>query len=136
VKEAEMNTELMHDTLAKSVAGTIGFPEVVRALTEAGVESYRADLVRLEGVFYMPDGRTHVETMGYKAGGIADKFDAAEVVAAIRESQAGRSKYAEFLSRAMGAGTTNYVVYLDGRKVIYFGRRGEFHVEEFPQAGR
>jgi len=25
-----------------------------------------------------------------------------------------------------------YWVFLDGRKAIYFGRRGEFHVENFP----
>jgi hypothetical protein len=32
----------------------------------------------------------------------------------------------------MAAGTTGYWVFLAGRKVIYFGRKGDFHIEEFP----
>jgi hypothetical protein len=46
-----MNTDIMRDTLAKSLAGTIAFPDVVRILIGEGVESYRADLVRLEETF-------------------------------------------------------------------------------------
>jgi uncharacterized protein YbcV (DUF1398 family) len=129
-----MNTELMRGTLARSLAGTIVFPEVVRILSAEGVESYRADLVRLEETFYMPDGGTFVEKMAFPAKTIASDFRAAQVVAAIRDSQAGKCKYTEFLSRIMDAGTTSYVVYLSGKRAIYFGRKGEFHVEEFPRA--
>jgi hypothetical protein len=32
----------------------------------------------------------------------------------------------------MAAGTASYSVYLNGRKAIYFGRNGDFHVEPFP----
>ena len=113
-------------------AGTFAFPDVVRTLTAEGVESYRADLVRLEETFYMPDGDTFVEKMDFPAKAIGKDFAVAEVVAAIRDSQTGKCKYREFLNRVMDAGTTNYVVYLSGRKVIYFGRMGDFHVEEFP----
>jgi hypothetical protein len=39
------------------------------------------------------------------------------------------------LSRAdMEAGTASYGVFLNGRKAIYFGRNGDFHVEPFPGA--
>lgn len=128
-----MNIELVRKTLAGSLAGTNAFPDVVRALTAEGVESYRADLVRLEEVFYMPDGTTHMEKLAFPAMPIGDDFAAADVVAAIRDSQAGKCKYPEFLNRVMKAGTTGYVTYLSGKKVIYFGRKGEFHVEHFPR---
>ncbi|MEO6909986.1 MAG: DUF1398 family protein [Edaphobacter sp.] len=127
-----MNIEAMRDTLAKSMAGSIGFPDVVRSLIAEGVESYRADLVRLEETFYMPGGDSHVEKMDFPQQTIADEFSAAGVVAAIRGSQAGKTKYREFLKLAMDAGTTSYVVFLHGKRCIYFGRNGEFHVEEFP----
>ena len=127
-----MNTEIMRDTLAKSLAGTIAFPDVIRILIGEGVESYRADLVRLEETFYMPDGATFVETIAFPATSIADRFSAPDVIAAIRDSQTGKCKYREFLSRAMRAGVANYVVYLEGKKVIYFGRNGECHIEVFP----
>jgi hypothetical protein len=34
----------------------------------------------------------------------------------------------------MAAGTVYYIAYLTGKQVIYFGRKGEFHIEKFPQA--
>jgi hypothetical protein len=33
----------------------------------------------------------------------------------------------------MADGTAAYQTFLTGKKVIYFGRKGEFHVEEFPR---
>lgn len=33
----------------------------------------------------------------------------------------------------MRAGTTHYNVFLSGKKAIYFGRKGEFYVENFPE---
>jgi uncharacterized protein YbcV (DUF1398 family) len=129
-----MNIEVIQKALAGSLAGTNAFPDVVRALVTEGVESYRADLVRLEETFYMPDGETHIERMEFAAKPIGDQFVTTEVVSAIRDSQGGKCKYPEFLRRVMDAGTTSYVVFLTGRKAIYFGRRGELHVEEFPAA--
>ncbi len=111
--------------------GEIAFPEVVGVMMAEGVESYHADLVRQEETFYARNGETHVERMHISPLAIADEFSGESVVSAIRASQAGESKYPEFLDRVTKAGTTNYVVYLDGRRCIYFGRKGEFHVEEF-----
>ncbi len=129
-----MNIQLIRETLTGSLAGTNSFPDVVGALIGAGVESYRADLMRKEEVFYMPDGQTHIEAMHISDSLIEDGFIAADVVAAIRDSQSGRCKYPDFLRRIMDAGTTGYVVFLSGRKVVYFGRRGEMHIEDFPSA--
>ena len=39
-----MNTNVMHEVLAESQAGKLTFPEVLRRLLEAGVESYFCDL--------------------------------------------------------------------------------------------
>ncbi len=38
------------------------------------------------------------------------------------------------MKRSAAAGVIAYWAFLTGRKVIYFGRKGEFHVEEFPGA--
>jgi uncharacterized protein YbcV (DUF1398 family) len=56
------------------------------------------------------------------------------VVAAIRAAQADTIRYPEFMKQAMAAGAVAYWVFLSGKKVIYFGRRGEFHIEEFPRS--
>ncbi len=129
-----MNIEVLKQSLAGSLAGTDSFPEVVRALLSEGCESYHADLVRMEKTFYAPDGENHVVPMDLPVLPIGAEFDQAEVLAAIRASQRDHQPFAAFLRRVMDAGTTHYSVFLIGQKAIYFGRKGEFHIEEFPRA--
>jgi uncharacterized protein YbcV (DUF1398 family) len=128
-----MNTQAMHKALKDSQAGKLTFPEVVGMLTNAGVESYFADLVRGEETFYTVDGETHQERMTLPPTKIAGEFSQTGVVAAIRAAQADQIRYPDFVGRAMTAGIVAYWAFLTGRKVIYFGRKGEFHVEEFPR---
>jgi hypothetical protein len=33
----------------------------------------------------------------------------------------------------MEAGTVYYIAYLEGKRVMYIGREGDFHVEHFPK---
>lgn len=129
-----MNTEVMRKTLEASEAGKQTFPEVIRALVGVGVESYHADFVRGVDTFYLPGGETHEEKMKLPDTKIADDFSLDALVTTIRAVQADQIRYPDFLPRAMAAGTTGYWVYLTGKKVIYFGRKGETHVEEFPRA--
>jgi uncharacterized protein YbcV (DUF1398 family) len=129
-----MNIEVLKHSTAGSLTGTVDFPEVVRSLVAEGVESYYADLVRMEKTFYTPGGETHVEKMDFPVLPVGLEFDQTEVLSAIRASQAGTQKYPEFLHRVIVAGATSYKVFLAGRKAIYFGRKGELHVENFPAA--
>lgn len=129
-----MNTNVIHEVLAESEAGKLIFPEVVRRLLQAGVESYFCDLARGEETFYMADGRTQVETMTLPRDAVAQEFSSTGIVAAIRGAQTDTIRYPEFVMRSTAAGVIAYWAFLTGRKVVYFGRKGEQHVEEFPQA--
>lgn len=128
----QINTEALKDVLAASVAGTMSFPTVVGALLAQGVESYRIDYLRMEATYYFPDGQSHVEPVPLPPHPVAELFSAPGVQAAIREAQAGTVKYPVFSRMAVESGTANYVAYLTGRKVIYFGRNGDLHIEHFP----
>lgn len=130
-----MNTEVMKEATQRSLQGTITFGEVVMRLLEIGVESYDADLVRMEKTYYMPNGETHIEKLVYNAPAIAQDFSQPEVVAAIKAIQKKEINYVEFLNRILKAGTTRYIVFLAGKKAIYYGRRGDFHIEDFPNKG-
>lgn len=127
-----MDIELMRNTLHQSEAGQLTFPHVIRALSSAGVESYFADLTTRLDTFYMPSGETHIETMTHTTARAAEEFSKSGIVAAIRAAQADEIRYPEFVRRAMTAGVTAYWVFITGRKVIYFGRKGDAHIEEFP----
>lgn len=127
-----MNTEAMHRALEGSQQGKLTFPKAVGMLMEAGVESYRCDLIRADDTFYMPNGETHVEKMIVPPVQIPAELSVPGIVAAIRAVQADEIRYPEFLKRAMAAGVASYSVFIAGKRVIYFGRNGAFHVEEFP----
>lgn len=129
-----MNTKVIHDVLAESQAGKLIFPEVVRRLLAAGVESYFCDLARGEETFYMADGGTHVEKMTLSVSPVAAEFSSTGIVAAIRGAQTDAIRYPEFVKQSTAAGVIAYWAFLTGRKVIYFGRKGEQHIEEFPRA--
>lgn len=127
-----MDTQVMEEATSRSLQGTITFGEVVGKLLAIGVESYDADLVRMEKTYYMPNGETHIEKLDYKGPAIAQDFSQPEVAAAIKAIQKQEINYVEFLNRILKAGTTRYIVFLAGRKAIYYGRKGEFHIETFP----
>ncbi len=130
-----MNTAILHDCLTQAMRGALSFPETVKRMHETGVERYHADLVTLEKLHYSSGGEIHSEKILLEyAPPIATDFSAQAVKDAIADSQQRRIEYPEFLRRIMSAGTTDYTVYIEGRKAIYNGRGGDFHIEHFPGA--
>ncbi len=112
--------------------GTAHFPDIVRALVDAGVESYFADYRANATTYYLPDGSTHAVALAPPDVPIAERFDTAALQHAIRGAQAGRVMYPDFMRLSRAAGCIGYVTWLAGRHVAYHGRRGETHVEHFP----
>jgi uncharacterized protein YbcV (DUF1398 family) len=129
-----LNQSVIHEVLAETQAGKLIFPEVVRRLLEVGVESYFCDLAMGGETFYLSDGKSYQEKMILPLSPIAEDFSSSDVIAAIRGAQADTIRYPEFIKRSAAAGVIAYWAFLTGRKVIYFGRKGEFHVEDFPRA--
>ena len=129
-----MNTQAMHEVSIETQEGKMTFPQGVRRLMEIGVESYFVDLASKRKTYYMGDGRTHTEPMILNVDPIAGKFSPAELIAAIRAAQADTIRYPEFVKRSTGAGVIGYWAFLTGKRVVYLGRNGESHVEEFPPA--
>ena len=119
-------------TFDASNQGTIHFGQVIGQLVGAGVESYHVDYRSGCTTYYLPDGTTadfHFET---PKAGIADAFDGGAVRAASLGAQQGRVMYPEFKQLSQHAGCVGYTVWIAGRHVTYLGRRGETHVERFP----
>lgn len=115
-----------------SYAGTRDFGEIVSALATAGIESYLADYRAPATTYYTPAGHAHTLPLHAPDIEIADAFDQQALQAAIRGAQRGEVKYPEFLKLSMAAGCVSYIVWIAGRHVSYFGRRGETHTERFP----
>ncbi len=127
-----MNQRVIHQVLAETQAGKLIFPEVVRRLLEVGVESYFCDLATGVETFYLSDEKSYQEKMFLPLSPIAEAFSSSDLVTAIRGAQSDTIRYPEFIKNAAEAGVIAYWAFLMGRKVIYFGRQGQFHVEDFP----
>lgn len=128
-----MQAAVLHECVRLAFEDRMTFPETVKRLLGDGVERYRADLVRLEKTYYAPDGQTHVERLPLTdTPAIAEQLSTDGVKDALLAIQSRKIDYPEFLRRIMAAGTTTYSVYLLGKRAIYFGRLGDFHVEHFP----
>lgn len=114
------------------------FPEVVAALAAVGVERYHTDLVRGETTYYIPGhlpGGESERVPGKPASGHpAAVFSAAGVADSVRAIQTGTIRYREFCERVMQAGCVGWMVFLAGKRVVYYGRTGDSHVEWFPGA--
>ena len=110
----------------------LSFGQVLGMLEDAGVEGYYADFRRSTKTYYLPGGES-IEVQAHDPDvAIGSAFDAGHVAAAVRQSQAGTHTYRAFCEKVMAAGCSGYLVSLLGRRVVYFGRTAETHVEHFP----
>ena len=114
---------------------SLSFPEFVGKLIAAGFEGYTVDYRRNAQAFYLPDGGSVVLEMHPYAGSVAANFDAVEVERLVRWAQANPADYSyvAFCEKAKAAGCAGYLVSFLGRRVVYFGRTAETHVEHFPK---
>lgn len=128
-----MNPDLFKEVIKGAFDNTLSFPEVVGRLLKAGVASYHVDLIRAENRYYFESDETYVSTVPFEHPKAADAFSAEKVAAAVKAIQQGKINYKQFVDQIMAAGTVYYIAYLTGKQVIYFGRKGEFHIEKFPE---
>lgn len=124
--------KIIQETFIASNEGRIHFGEVVGQLIEASVESYTVDYRSHRTTYHLLNDETVTLYMLPSEHGIADAFSAAAVQSAIKGAQQGVVMYPEFKRLSMQAGCTGYTVWIAGRHVTYYGRKGETHVEYFP----
>jgi len=121
--------------LRASETGAMTFPAIVKTLMDSGFEGYTVDYRRGTATYYLPDGSSTELSFNDRHGPVAARFDAAAINAAVREAQtmAPGYSYRSFCMKATAAGCAGYLVSFSGRRVVYFGRTAETHVEHFPQ---
>jgi uncharacterized protein YbcV (DUF1398 family) len=123
---------LIRETFSASNEGRVHFGDVVARLTEASVESYAVDYRSHSATYHLANDETLSLRMEATPVDIGKVFAAEALREAIREAQKGVVMYPEFKRRSMQAGCVGYTVWIAGRHVTYFGRKGEAHVERFP----
>jgi len=123
---------LIRESFLASNEGRIHFGDVVKQMMEAGVESYSVDYRGHVATYYLQNDETLSLKMDATPVAIGRDFDATAVRAAIRGAQSGAVMYPEFKRLSMQAGCVGYTTWIAGRQVTYYGRKGECHIERFP----
>lgn len=120
--------------LIASQNNTMTFPQIVGTLMQNGFESYAIDFRRSVATYYLPDSDPIELSIRGLGGPVAPAFDVAAIQAAIKEAQQLVPGYTfkGFCLKATAAGCAGYMVSFSGRRVLYFGRTAETHVEHFP----
>jgi len=126
---------IAQNCLAGAYDATISFPEIVGTLIAAGFDGYAVDYRRNVTTYYLPDGDSVTLDNRPTDAPVALAFDQAGVAAQIRWAQANPPdySYAAFCKNVRALGCAGYIVSFPGRRVLYFGRTAETHVEHFPQ---
>jgi uncharacterized protein YbcV (DUF1398 family) len=127
-------TQVIQGCAKGALNGEVTFPEIVARLAQIGVERYHADYSRQEITYYLADGDSLVVATPHSSHTTATEFSTSAVEAAVRQSQRNEHTYPDFIRKTMAAGCVGYFVQITGRRVLYFGRNGDSHVEHFPPA--
>ena len=128
--------EILQAAQARAMSGRPkvgGFPHLAETLRRAGVTRNRWVLPACQSIYLTQSGP--VVSVGTPlTSGTTDipPFDREGLVAALRDDQAGRTTFPQFLAAAWRAGVVQYEVDFEARKVSYSGCLGEEYVEEYP----
>ncbi len=127
---------VIQDCHEASEADRLNFPQILAELNAAGIEGYLVDYRRSTKTYYQPDGESLELAFPPVDAKIEAIFAAGVVQSAIREAQTNAPGYTYrgFCKKVMEAGCAGYIVSLLGRRVVYFGRTAETHIELFPGA--
>lgn len=128
-------TATAQQCLDGAYTGTMDFPSIVGTLMAAGFESYDVDYRRGTATYFLPTGESVQFALPKADTKVAPEFLAGTIERAVREAQhqAPGYTYAGFCAKVKAAGCAGYMVSFLGRRVVYFGRTAETHVEHFPR---
>lgn len=115
------------------------FPQTVAALVDLNVPRYHVDFIGCTTTSYTRDANSrpvvaHVAFIPSHSTGVIGAFSREELKATLQAVIQGKLKYPEFASGCMEAGVVGYIAFIEGKRVIYYGEKGDHHVEWFPGA--
>jgi len=128
-------TAIAENCLIGAAKATMSFPEIVSALVEQGFDGYLVDYRRNTTTYFLPDGASLMLDNSHPAGVlVTETFDEPGLVAQIKwaQSNAADYSYAAFSDNVRRCGCAGYIVSVPGKRVLYFGRTAETHVESMP----
>ena len=110
-----------------------GFPYLAEVLRQAGVKRNLWYLPSCQSIYIMEGGNL-VQQMPPLFEGLhpVPQFDQQRLITALRQDQAGKTSFVEFLQATWEAGVVSYEADFLARKVVYFSLLEERYEEKYP----
>jgi uncharacterized protein YbcV (DUF1398 family) len=126
---------IAQDCLDAAYGKTMDFPDIVGTLMKSGFEGYIVDYRRNTTTYFLPNGDNVVLMNPASGDVVTEEFDQAGIADQVKWAQACPPEYTyvAFCKNVKAMGCAGYIVSFVGRRVLYFGRTAETHVEHFPR---
>jgi uncharacterized protein YbcV (DUF1398 family) len=107
-------------------AAASNYPDLAKKLNQIGVQSYTVDTASSIILYRFTEGETVLHPGNNTMRIIAEAFDTAKTIEAIRSNQQGKSDYPGFMQEIAAAGVRFYEATLQGERprVTYIGTGG------------
>jgi uncharacterized protein YbcV (DUF1398 family) len=121
-----MDTKAISDLFQLSLAGQNTFGEVLKHLSEFGVQRFHIDLVKHERTLYSRNDEVYVEKFVLdRPAQACTEFSQKGIDEAIALIQTNEIEFVELLARYTTSGVAGYLVFIDGDRIFFYGRNGE-----------
>lgn len=125
-----MEPEILRAAADQTLSNQKSFQDMCRKLLLAGIESVHFDLIANRMTCYTPEGRVFDEPFFFEGPRVADVFSEESIIEDYKALLMHKLSLHEFFAFIMLAGATGFTIYLLGKKVLFFGRCGENHLEQ------
>lgn len=123
----------LKDQIQKIYQVSKSYPELVKAFIQMGMLSYTVHVATRTILYRFSDGRHVIHEGDVRPVNPNEKFDKALTIQAVKDTQAGKTNYPEFMDAIIASGVQFYEVTLtgDNKRVTYIGVGGEYE-EKIP----
>lgn len=121
-----MDTKAISDLFQLSLAGQNTFADVLKRLSEFGVQRFHIDLVKHERTLYSRKDEVYVEKFVLDTPTqTRTEFSQKGIDEAIALIRTNEIEFVELLARYITSGVAGYLVFIDGDRIVFYGRNGE-----------
>lgn len=108
------------------------YPELAQGMVNIGIQSYTVDVVTGITLYRAANGETALKEGNGELTEIAPAFNNNATIQAVKDTQAGKINYPEFMAAIAKAGVRFYEATLMGTKRVTYIGTGGFYEEEIP----
>lgn len=129
-----IHTALKNQEIAQAYQSALNYPQLAKMLADIGVLSYTVETSSGAMLYRFENGFTIYHDGIENPRNIETKFNELNTIQTIRNSQAGKINYSEFMDGIAESGVRFYEATLHGpnKRVCYYGIGGMYQ-EEIPQ---